>query len=324
MRFLLSSALLLAATAQASLPKTIYQFPNPTWVENIRSMSNGSLLVTIIGRPEVHIIDPFVKPATSSLVHSFSSANAVLGITEIIPNTFAVAVGNYSNVDGPTIGSFSIWKIDLTAPNNTHVSKIASIPRSGLINGITTLNANTLLLADSTIGHLLKLDIRSGKSKVVLEDETTKPVAGAAIQIGINGVRSKNGWLYYTNIFLNSVFRVKVDPFTGTPISRIETISSNIPTPDDLDIADDGTVFVPGSLSNTVFRVQGDGEVTALAGNLNSSLVASATGAVLGRTWRDRGVLYVSTTGAISAPVNGTFTEGGKVVALDASEGWTW
>lgn len=324
MRSLFSSALLFAAVVRASLPKIIYQFPNPTWIENIRSMSNGSLLVTILGQAEVHIIDPFDTPVTSSLIHNFSCANSVLGITEIVPNTFAVAVGNYTNENGAQIGSFSIWKINLANGNSTHVSKIASIPRSGLINGITTVNSNTLLLADSTLGQLLKLDIRSGKSKVVLEDKTIKPVEGAAIKIGINGVRVKNGYLYYTNIFLNSVFRVKIDAWTGVPTSRPETVSSEIPTPDDLDVADDGTVFVPGSLSNTVFRLQGDGEVTPLAGNLNSSLVASATGAVLGRTWRDRNVLYVTTTGAINSPVNGTFTEGGKVVALDASEGWTW
>ena len=76
---------------------------------------------------------------------------------------------------------------------------------------------------------------------------------------------------------------------------------------------DDGSVFVAQPIANQVARVTNDG-VVPVAGNLNSSAVAGVTSVTFGRTWRDLGTIYVSTTGAITNPVNGTFTEGGKVV----------
>ncbi|KAF2727367.1 hypothetical protein EJ04DRAFT_595201, partial [Polyplosphaeria fusca] len=303
-------------TGESTFPKTVYQFPNTTWVENIRSMRNGSLLVGIIGQPELHMINPFAEPATASLTTTFPApATAVFGITELVPDVFAVVTGNYSYVTGTVPGTYSIWKIDLSVKSNSSVSKIADVPETQLLNGMTTLDSETLLIADSS-GKLYALDVQTGKAAVVLDDPTMKPVAGAPVSIGINGVKVVGDFLYYTNTFQNSINRALVHRGNTTSFGPIETIASNVTMPDDLDVADDGTVIVPQAWANTVSRVQLDGQVTRIAGNLNSSLVAGGTSATLGRTWKDRNVAYVSTTGGIGSPVNGSFVEGGKVVAI--------
>jgi hypothetical protein len=47
--------------------------------------------------------------------------------------------------------------------------------------------------------------------------------------------------------------------------------------------------------------------------------VAGCTAAAFGRSKKDGKTLYVTTSGGQAVPVNGTVTEGGKVVAIDTS-----
>lgn len=47
--------------------------------------------------------------------------------------------------------------------------------------------------------------------------------------------------------------------------------------------------------------------------------VAGGTTCQFGRGAGDKDVLYVVTTGGMSAPVNGELTEGGKVVAVNTT-----
>ena len=66
---------------------------------------------------------------------------------------------------------------------------------------------------------------------------------------------------------------------------------------------------------NEVFKVTQKGEVSVVAGGLNNTTVAGDASAALGRTERAKNAQYVVTNGVIAAPVNGTYTEGGKIVA---------
>ncbi|KAF2183463.1 hypothetical protein K469DRAFT_582736 [Zopfia rhizophila CBS 207.26] len=318
---LLATSLLTIPTLQfpnysrSSTPETIYQFSNPTWIENIASLRNGSLLVSIIDRPELQLVHPSTNQPSATLIHSFTCSTSVLGITELAPDVFAVISGNYTTTGGSVPGTYSVWNVDLNGPT-AKVEKIAGVPEGQLLNGIAALNEHTLLIADSNAGNVILLDTTTGKSEVVLDHESMKPVPGAPIPIGINGLKIHDGYLYYTNSFQETLSRVKVDRKTGTAVGAFETVATNLPLADDFDVAKDGTAFVTQNYGNVVNRVGVDGKVEVIAGNLNSSVVAGPTGAVLGKTWRDMDVLYVSTTGGLGSPVNGTFTEGGKVVAV--------
>ena len=78
----------------------------------------------------------------------------------------------------------------------------------------------------------------------------------------------------------------------------------------------DGVAFIAENGGNSLERVDVDGTRSLIAGGLNTTVVAGATAAAFGRTWKDQGVVYVVTSGGQAAPVNGTYTEGGKVVAV--------
>ena len=78
----------------STLLRTVYEFPNETWVENLGQRANGKILVTLISAPEVWEIDPLTTPPTAELIYRFPDATSALGIAEYQLDVFAVNVGN--------------------------------------------------------------------------------------------------------------------------------------------------------------------------------------------------------------------------------------
>lgn len=68
--------------------RTIYGFPNNTYVENLAVRSNGQILVNIPNSSEVWLIDPEF-PNRAVIVHEFSSMLGLSAIVEYEPDVFA-------------------------------------------------------------------------------------------------------------------------------------------------------------------------------------------------------------------------------------------
>ncbi|KAJ4297638.1 hypothetical protein N0V90_005532 [Kalmusia sp. IMI 367209] len=296
--------LLFGTTLAASRLRTVYQFPNPTWVENIASTRNGSLLVGFLGQKtaQLHIVDPFFNATQDTLLHTFPFSNAVFGITEYEDDVFAVAVANLSLTTLNGTGDADIWSVDLrcsTTKSGVKVKKLAHLPNAQ-INGIAALNSESLLFTDSWAGRIGRVDIKTGKYEIVLQDATTANNLSASLPLGANGLKvlrpisvpssTTNPTLYYSNLQLGTVHKVQIDPRTGRPRGRIDTLAKELGVVDDLAVTDDGTVFVVRDYENDVVRVEADGEVSVVGGA--DSKILGPTAAVLGRTYKDRGVVY--------------------------------
>ena len=310
-----------------SLPRTIYQFEEvPTWIENIHTMRNGSILATLTSRPELHMIDPLAGTAT--LLHQFPHALGLSGVTEPEPNIFVVLTGNYS-ISTAVVdkNSYSAWRVDLRSSFSTTTAraKVTKIVDFGsdayLPNGITALSSHTVLISDSLLGHILKLNVQTGEHNVVITHPSMAPNPNASVTLGVNGLKLSGEWLYYTNCGAGSLHRVKISPSGFAMPSSFATIATDLGVLDDFDVTDDGTVFGVRPFSNEVFRISpsgtGYGKVVTVLGDLNSTVVAGGTSVKFGRTWWDRGVAYVGTNGRIVESGKGTFVEGGKVVGVD-------
>lgn len=309
----------LSLSQDNSNARVIYQFSNGTWIENIAARANGNLLVTLIDRPEIYEINPY-NAANPALVHRFPGYTSVLGISETSPDVFAVIAGNYSNASGGQAGSFAIWSVGFIKGNSgAQVAKVTDIPEAVFLNGLTTLDkkAGTILVSDSARGLVLRVDTQSRQYATVLDNEAFKPAPGA-IPLGINGIRALDGYLYYTNTFKPLFGRVAVDRHTGKAVGPFQTINSNV-AGDDFALDNNRVAYIAANPQNEVIRVDQRGNTKVLAGDLNSTLVPGPTSAVFGRRRGRHGkqVLYVSTSGGSAAPVNGTYSEGGKVLALD-------
>jgi hypothetical protein len=322
--FLVLRAPLVATAGLRSEPqgsvRTIFQFDNGTWLENIAIRSNGNLLVTLIDRPELYQIDSFHN--TSTLVTNLedeADALSLLGITEMAPDVFMFIAGNFSIARAASDpASYSVWQIDFNRGGKCEkVSEIEKLPEASFLNGMTALNRRegTVLISDSVRGLVWRLNIWTGKYEVVLEDETMKPAEGTRLVLGINGIRIFEGYLYYVNALQGLFCRVSIDLTTGKASGPYEILQTDLPG-DDFAISANGVTYITENGGNALERVGADGSRSLTAGGLNSTVVAGATSAAFGRTRWDQDVLYVVTSGGQAAPVNGTYTEGGKVVAI--------
>lgn len=133
--------------------------------------------------------------------------------------------------------------------------------------------------------------------------------------LGINGLRYLDGYVYYNNSPRRLFCRVPFDARAGSPTGEPEILAEGVEA-DDFAVRRErgGPVgYLAGLDTNVVTRVAVGGEVGVVAGGLNSSDVAGASSAAFGGAGD---VLYVTTGGGSAAPVNGSFVEGGKVVAI--------
>ncbi|KAK5696639.1 hypothetical protein LTR97_007943 [Elasticomyces elasticus] len=324
--------------------RTVYEFPNTTWVENLAIRPNGHILTTIIGLPEVWNVDPFSQ--TAELVYTFPEpANSVLGITETEPDVFAVVVGffNPATISGLK-GSYSIWSIDLreehwgNGPHHHHqppsndtkaqVNKITDIPSAVFLNGLTTLpssHGELILVGDSFQGVIYSVNLRTSAFAIVLDEPEFKPLPTALFLLGVNGIHvsAKGDYLYFVNSFQVPLLgRVPITD-KGTASGPVEIVVSETDflrnegfQADDFALDAENTAWIAGNPSGYLLKITSDGNVTEVIGG-NSTLIAGDTAAAFGRG-RQSDVLYLVTNGGLAYTADGVV--GGKVVAVNTKE----
>jgi sugar lactone lactonase YvrE len=306
------------ASATAINVSMVYQFPSGTWAENIVAMGNGSLLVSTLDVAQVRIVHPQASPATSSVIATFPNATGALGITEFQKDVFAVIVAQPASENATNPQSFSLWKLDLSdKEEGIKTSKMSELHAMATPNGMTALNRNTLLLADSMYGNIAAYNIGTGKTEVVLEDPSLAAnLSAPGLQLGANGIKLHKDYIYYTNTAQALVGRVRVRPSTGRPNGFFETArDSTLRGPDDISVAKDGSIYVSEPLrapeGDKIQHITLDGKVTTIA---EGGLVVGSTASTFGRTAKDKSTLYLSTMGGFGA--DGKPEAGGRVVAI--------
>ncbi|MCJ1344056.1 hypothetical protein MMC31_002256, partial [Peltigera leucophlebia] len=184
---------------QKSLPslplpvEIIHEFPRGTWVENLAIRSNGLILATLVSAPEIYQVDP--KTRIASLVAKVPAVTGLFGIASIEKDVYYVIAGNFSFATFTAkAGSFSVWRVDVKTfePNKTlaEVDKVVDIPQAQFLNGATLLSRNegTLLIVDSLLGSVFRVNTRSKEVKVVIKDPLFDTTSTATIRVGINGL----------------------------------------------------------------------------------------------------------------------------------------
>lgn len=300
--------------------KTLFQLSSqPTWFENISIRPNGTILATRLDVPEVWAIDPVTSSGSLLFripLHKDVPSQALTGICALRPDVFAIGAGIYDMTGGTgaKAGSFSVWLADLTG-QEPRVTKVTDTPEIAMINGMATWDENTVLVTDCLNGKVYRLDVTSGTYNIALEDETMEIPAGAPFQVGINGLKvhrtTAQIHVYYTTTTRYSVYRMPVT-HELKPAGPVETLASGV-VPDDLVVAQDGTVYVCTNVTNTVARIPPDGgDVVTVAGEAKAMTLAGSTACVFSEGEK---VLYVATAGGNATPVDGK-TEPAKIVEV--------
>lgn len=286
--------------------KVLYQSPSGLFLENIAVRPSSGLLLTSILSPTLHTLDPAAENATLDEVYTFPKANGLTGIAEYQPDVYAVVASQLNPAAGTAEpGSTAIWTVDLTSAV-VAPQLVARIPQSKLINGLSTVpGAPDLVLgADSHLGAAYEINMRTGAVRVLIQDAALAPGPDAPWPgLGINGLRTRDGALYYTNSALGTFGRI---PLGGGAVEVLGDLSSfgvtGGPGYDDFVFDGEGRAWVtlhPGALQ--LFSPREDGtwvQETAVGVPAGSDILKGPTAAAFGRDGAGNATktLYVITT----------------------------
>jgi hypothetical protein len=302
--------------------QSLYQFPDGTWLENLAVRHNGQVLVTSL-TPEPSVYLFYDENAPPLLLHTFTDVTSLLGITEYAKDIFGIAGGNFSlSPRHSELGSYSIYRLDLaefeisskgTVTRPARVSKLAPVPNAQILNGLSMLDADTILAADSFEGVVYAIDTFDRTVDVAINDTLMHPPPGE-MKLGINGIHHQQEKLYFSNSGFRLIGEIPMH-VNGTAGGQSKRIATALV--DDFCFGIDDNIYAASNQDNMILRIiPSTGVVTRIAGHLNSSLVTGPSSIKHGRGKEGTLVLYVTTSGGTSAPVNGTYTEGGRLLKL--------
>ncbi len=304
--------------------RIIHEFPHNTWVENLAVRSNGKVLVTLLSTPDLYQIDPFTPNSAPILVHHFADHKALFGITETTTDLFYVVTSNFSSTDTTNpnpAGAYDIYEVDVrNGASKAIVTKNANVPNAKLLNGMTTLCASQgiILIADSFAGLLYRLNTHTKQVAIAIDDPTMKGPPAGPIPFGINGVKIRDGFLYFTNTGVGSLVKIPISPIDGTATGSAVVLTTNA-KPDDFILDRAGDAFIAEIyLNNLAFLPPQGGNVTVLTGAplTDPTVLAGPTACAFGRRHGDRRSLYITTSGGIASGVD-VPTLGGALSRID-------
>ncbi|KAI0441034.1 hypothetical protein F4803DRAFT_441167 [Xylaria telfairii] len=315
------------APRSASLPlpaRTIFQLDDTvpkSWFENIALRQNGDLLVTML-QPygSVYSIKGPLSGSPKSSIINIPNANGVLGIAETSPDVFIVASGNFSALATPVPGTMAVWEINLRGLKPT-TRLVTKIPEAALLNGITTVSdcsSPYVLIADSGLSRVWRVDVKTGQYETAAEVPEMQPIANATLEIGVNGVKTHDGHLYFSNSNYASIYRLPIDKNgVAAKGAKAELAASfDASGVDDFQIDERGN-FWTATFDNSLAVAKPGSTGVVVDGKLTELTVAGNTALAFGRTKSAKNLVFVVTGGAQAAPVNGTITEPAKIVAID-------
>ncbi|KAI0178419.1 hypothetical protein BJ166DRAFT_492214 [Pestalotiopsis sp. NC0098] len=283
----------------------IYSFPTE-FVENLHVLKNGSLLLSTMESPTglLYLLDPAVPGAQPKVVTTFAANRD--------DDLIAVSGGFHTHFAFER-GTMRVHVVSLTEGK---VVDSIPVPDTATLNGMTALprQPHVVLGSDSIDGRIFSIDTKTHEVKVVIEDYALSPGAHNASSpvppIGINGVRVRGEYLYFTNSSQGTLVRVRIDEH-GYKIGDFEVLARSpgiTQIYDDFNFDDEGNIYVAVH-STAVFKITPDGVQTSFAGDLSDATFKEPTSVALARDGKS---IYVSTGGNFRASPR----EGGQVIQV--------
>ncbi|KAK7932847.1 hypothetical protein LTR80_011638 [Exophiala xenobiotica] len=209
---------------------------------------------------------------------------------------------------------------------------LMGIPEMGLLNGLTALNAveGILLAADSELGVVWSIDVRTGKTGVAINDTSMAPVQSSTVPLGINGLHVVDQSLYFTNTNKVSLSRVPLDMTTGMAIGPVETLVKSSETcPDDFTVDFRGNVWLASDAYNelvllanaTATSTSVSSNIQVISGSPNAKRFMGPSATAFGNSALDlqRGSLYVTINGGMEPYKYKNWTVGGSLLRCDVA-----
>ncbi|EFW98444.1 hypothetical protein CMQ_4296 [Grosmannia clavigera kw1407] len=320
---------------QASVTAVAELGTPPSWAENLAFRPDGNLLVTRLYEPALYHVDVTTGAVVEVYAWNGSEHLGVLGVGQTTADVFYVAVAALVDLTtGATVaGANEIYRVDMrpfmltddgtAVANAAVVTRVATVEAAGLFNGLAVLDKRYLLVADSIGGVVYGVDVLTGAYGVAVNDSLMSVGYAAYPQstLGINGVKVYGDQLYWTNSAAGLLARVPINRL-GQAVGPASIAVADVVPIDDFAIRGDGVAFLCQNQLNTLSVAYLDERrpVTsfAIAGSNGSTVLAGVTAAMFSPSRPKR--LYLSTSGGLAAPINGTVTVSGGVSYIDTTD----
>lgn len=259
--------------------KTVAEFPVNTFLENIAVNKKGDLFINSYEDGKIYRVTP------NGAKSEFAKIDGkIAGL--VFDKKENLIVSGWANGKTPSV--FIVSK-------QGKVESTTAIDGGMFPNGVTNLNGDIFLIADSYKGVIWAFDAKLKKVSVWLEDESFKR---GDVQNGtpaINGLKIFGKTLYATNTQNQKILRIPIlaGNKAGKPEIWLEKING-----DDFAFDSNGNLFVTTHVYNNVLKITPSGKTTIIAENGN---VVGDTSLAFGRG-KNKNAIYVVTNGGLSNP----------------------
>ncbi|ORY58819.1 uncharacterized protein BCR38DRAFT_446704 [Pseudomassariella vexata] len=237
-------------------PILVTQLPSDAWFEGFALRPNGHILVSRLDQPELYTLDAENPDAQPELLHTFPDANGLINLCPLLgcEDEYAVLSG-IVDLGNVKFENFIIWRVKLHGSDPPELTQLAKLESSGFCIGIMAATERTLLIADSQKHCIWRFDMPTGKTSVLVADETMK-IASTDDFFGLNRLRMVGNYVWFTNTSAGILCRVPIeldkdDPVTGVRTTGpVETITDDLPHCDGLAVTKDQEVVYSASYMN--------------------------------------------------------------------------
>jgi len=258
--------------------QAIATFPANTFLESIAVAPDGTLFISSHEDGKILRLMPGGGPTVFA-----SIPGKATGLAFTDTGMLLVTAWDTDNV--PTI--FQLDREGNAAP-------LMTLPDAVFLNGLTQLEGDRYLVADSYRGAIWEIDIMAQSARIWLEDPLLARQGSDRPTPGVNGLKIFDGTLYASNSDKAHLVKIPIQPdgTAGAPSLFLEGVQI-----DDFAFDGDGNLYGATHVYNSVIRVDPQGGITTLAED-----IVGSTAVAFGRSPADQAVLYVVTNGGMFFP----------------------
>ena len=276
--------------------QVIAEWPAGNFVENLVTLEDGGVLVSVVSLARIDRVAP-------------DGAVSTLRQFDAPPTGLALADGSlFAAVGEPGAGEPALWRLD----PHTGAGEVW-MPLTGMkfANGVTNFAPGQLMITDSWHGALMLVDISARKVSVWFQDIHLTRAPGFDFLPGANGVKRFGDHVTVSSTGRALLLRVAVQ--ADGSAGPLGVLSERLRV-DDLAFDVDGAAYLTTHIGHSLDRFSPDGARITLAGPEQG--MAGSTACAFGSGSHDRSSLYVTTTGGIFGPHN-KMLQPAKLVRLD-------
>lgn len=283
-----------AETPIATVPsETIATFSANTFLESVAVSADNALFITNHLDGSVWRIGSDGQPVLHAKI-----AGKATGLAFLPDGNLLLSAWDEQNV--PTVFSIS--------PDG-EARVFITLPDAIFLNGMTVLDGDRILIADSYRGAIWQLNLLEKTVHIWLEHPHLARSSPDSEFPAVNGLKIFDQVLYASNTEKMQLVKIPiVDGQPGEPEVFVAPINL-----DDFAFDHQGNLYGTTHIYNSVVKISPDGEVTAIAQAAEG--MTGSTALAFGRS-ADQTSIYVVTNGGMSLPPS-TGIEPAKVVRLE-------